>query len=200
MEKQELEKMIQSVKSRADLAKLLGYKSNNGQVHKKINDLIKKYDLDISHFDINGSWKRITHEIIKKICPICQSPFETKSYKNSKYKNKKEGNITCSVSCANKYFRSFMNEDFKRKPISYRTICFQWWEKECALCKWKYSLDVHHIDRNRKNNEKQNLIPLCQNHHSLTLFKKNNPLREEVDREVEKIIEKKIWEKKTILA
>jgi hypothetical protein len=37
----------------------------------------------------------------------------------------------------------------------------------CALCEETKSLHVHHIDGDSKNNEKINLIPLCEEHHKL---------------------------------
>lgn len=39
---------------------------------------------------------------------------------------------------------------------------------ECAIpnCHEKMHLEVHHINGNREDNRKQNLIPLCRNHHA----------------------------------
>ena len=38
---------------------------------------------------------------------------------------------------------------------------------ECAICGETNEIDNHHIDHNFRNNDKKNLIPLCQKHHSL---------------------------------
>jgi len=41
----------------------------------------------------------------------------------------------------------------------------------CQLCKViNVKLDIHHIDYNKKNNEKSNLIPLCKHCHAKTNF------------------------------
>jgi 5-methylcytosine-specific restriction endonuclease McrA len=37
--------------------------------------------------------------------------------------------------------------------------------KECERCKSKKNLEIHHIDRNRRNNVKENLMPLCKSCH-----------------------------------
>ena len=34
--------------------------------------------------------------------------------------------------------------------------------KSCAICGTVNDLSIHHIDRNHKNNEKHNLMVLCQ--------------------------------------
>lgn len=71
--------------------------------------------------------------------------------------------IYCSRSCANNR-QAYWNEN----ATAYRTICFQNWPKECALCKFDKIVAVHHIDEDRKNNDPKNLIPLCPNHHEMT--------------------------------
>ena len=37
----------------------------------------------------------------------------------------------------------------------------------CAICGFKHLVDIHHIDKNNKNNIPSNRIPLCPNHHFL---------------------------------
>ena len=49
----------------------------------------------------------------------------------------------------------------------------------CQECKYTeeqlgYKLPVHHIDYNKKNNNENNLIPLCKSCHSKTNFKREN--------------------------
>jgi len=39
--------------------------------------------------------------------------------------------------------------------------------KECILCRFNKIVDLHHLDENKKNNHKQNLIGLCPNHHKM---------------------------------
>ena len=38
-------------------------------------------------------------------------------------------------------------------------------KNECVACGYKISTDVHHWDRNKNNNNPDNLILLCPNHH-----------------------------------
>jgi hypothetical protein len=38
-------------------------------------------------------------------------------------------------------------------------------KNECLVCGYKVSTDVHHWDKNKYNNKKDNLILLCPNHH-----------------------------------
>ncbi len=47
--------------------------------------------------------------------------------------------------------------------------------KKCERCKndFPFALDVHHLDRNRKNNEGWNLKVLCPNCHRLTHFEED---------------------------
>lgn len=82
----------------------------------------------------------------------------------------------CSKSCSarsnNKngsigYTKYRKNKNIVRKR-TYRDICFDHWVHRCALCPWEISLDVHHIDDDHSNDEPINLIPLCQNHHTMT--------------------------------
>lgn len=39
---------------------------------------------------------------------------------------------------------------------------------EHPYCTWSVTLEVHHIDGNRKNNDRKNIKILCPNHHSIT--------------------------------
>lgn len=38
-------------------------------------------------------------------------------------------------------------------------------QSKCCICGYDRHLDLHHIDGNRKNNEKYNIASLCPNHH-----------------------------------
>jgi hypothetical protein len=39
--------------------------------------------------------------------------------------------------------------------------------KECVICGFDKIVDLHHLDENKKNNSKENLIGLCPNHHKM---------------------------------
>ena len=39
--------------------------------------------------------------------------------------------------------------------------------KSCVICDFDKVIDLHHLDENRKNNLKENLVGLCPNHHKM---------------------------------
>ena len=85
---------------------------------------------------------------------------KTKSYEMSRF---------CGRSCAN-YRGSGLEWGQTHKSRSlknYRTICFSEWEQCCNICGFDKIISVHHIDGNHNNNDIQNLIPLCPNHHHM---------------------------------
>jgi len=45
---------------------------------------------------------------------------------------------------------------------NYRSVAFEYHGRECAECGGTENIEVHHIDGNRRNNDPQNLLPLCQ--------------------------------------
>ena len=56
---------------------------------------------------------------------------------------------------------------------SYTAIARRFYKQECAVCGFDEVIDVHHIDCDRDNNNPDNLIYLCPNHHAL-LHRKND--------------------------
>ena len=68
----------------------------------------------------------------------------------------------CSRSCANN-----RQEWWKDNASHYRTIAFQHWACECAICGFDKIVAIHHIDEDHFNNNPKNLIPLCPNHHEM---------------------------------
>lgn len=39
--------------------------------------------------------------------------------------------------------------------------------KKCIICGFDKIVDLHHLDENKKNNSRDNLIGLCPNHHKM---------------------------------
>jgi len=39
--------------------------------------------------------------------------------------------------------------------------------KKCEICGFKETVDKHHVDKNRKNNIRGNIVVLCPNHHAM---------------------------------
>ena len=51
-------------------------------------------------------------------------------------------------------------------------------KKRCAFCRQKdWRLHVHHINEDRTNNNADNLIPLCQKHHTLVHSRINEVIK-----------------------
>lgn len=68
----------------------------------------------------------------------------------------------CSRSCANN-----RQDYWNKNATNYRTLCFQHNPKECRICGFDKIVVVHHMDENHHNNDINNLIPLCPNHHEM---------------------------------
>jgi hypothetical protein len=92
-----------------------------------------------------------------KLCPVCEEPI--RYYKKLK---------TCSHKCANSLFKHIGPDhwNFKEeKESGYRLICFKSHGSKCLICGEPYFVNAHHLDKDRKNNVPENLVPLCLNHH-----------------------------------
>ncbi len=70
--------------------------------------------------------------------------------------------------CFNFVFYSDQNKNWSRmkkyniSPEIYKEIT-----QECVVCGFNQIVDLHHLDENNKNNELNNLIGLCPNHHKM---------------------------------
>jgi hypothetical protein len=157
-----IKNIITKCDSKSDVCRELGFQIN-GSGLRKVNELIKNFNLNVTHFN-RGKTKRRKYLIIKKVCPICDNEFETKS-------GHPREKTVCSHACANTYFRSgkanpnYKNDNDLNAEVKYRTICFRYHEKKCVCCDEKNIIEVHHYDGNKKNNSPENLIPLCPTHH-----------------------------------
>lgn len=87
-------------------------------------------------------------------------------------KKSKTGNLYCSRSCSNTVNNSLFKSgekhpNYKTGKSTYRNII-----KENSICERcgfsdKRALEVHHKDKNRHNNKKNNLEILCANCHMI---------------------------------
>lgn len=105
-------------------------------------------------------------------CNLCSKKFERTPLKIKS----KSGFYFCSRRC--KDFAQTIEAGFKQmhpkhygeQSTCYRDVAFKFYGHRCSHCGYKKStrmLDVHHIDKNRKNNHKENLIVLCVWCHAL---------------------------------
>ena len=93
---------------------------------------------------------------------------------------------SCSRSCSNNrqgYWDKVHAGTISRKGSlgkMYRIKCFKVWEKVCYIkdCGYDKIVHVHHIDEDHYNNDINNLLPLCPNHHEL--FHMNIMYRDEM--------------------
>ncbi len=113
-------------------------------------------------------------EEITKICCCCGNEFTFFGRIKTKTVAKKR---FCSRSCANN-----RKEWWDGNLTKYRTIAFRFWEKKCVVCGFDKIVAVHHLDENNKNNNPQNLVPLCINHHEMI---HSDEWKEEVIEQVE---------------
>ncbi len=101
-------------------------------------------------------------------CPICEKKFERKESSL----NSKSGIYFCSVTCKNNAARmTGMPEiwpDFYGQGEEVYRLYFNDDDLVCARCSYREFIscvEIHHIDENRRNNKRENLIPLCANCH-----------------------------------
>ena len=152
VEKEVLIDLLSKSNSKSALLKYL-HLSDNGRNRKHLDKLINEFKLDLSILKVN---RRKDTKFINKICPVCESVFETVTGEREKK--------TCSYSCSTTFFRSGVNNP-NWKDEAYRTTCFLYHEHKCVVCGEDKIIDVHHYDENKHNNTKENLIPLCPTHH-----------------------------------
>jgi hypothetical protein len=137
------------------------FKTNNGTAYKAYKSLAAAYMCDTSHFDNRANHRK--YSIVTRICRECGSSFTCNS-------SGKKSRIFCSRDCANKNrgpsYRENLHPNWNGGGQHYSDICFIHHKKECVVCGESNTVDVHHFDGDRTNNDPENLIPLCPTHHA----------------------------------
>lgn len=165
---EQLRKLVENADSISQFARLLGFNYFNGNVSRIIFKVVKNFDLNTLHFDAGKKRRKEERQVypdILKICPICSKEFKTQVG----HKDEKE---TCSRACANSHFRSLENHpNWQGLGGQYRLKALKHYPNQCSNpdCEIMLAgisipvklLDVDHIDRNRKNNDINNLQVLC---------------------------------------
>ena len=116
---------------------------------------------------------------VTRICLHCGSNFEFSLRTGLKWAEKTGRGKYCSRLCkgqshkgirfspSTEFKHTITKEDQKSKPLykdglwSYR----RWIKDNCEDCGSVEQLHVHHVDRNRRNNELDNLKTLCKDCH-----------------------------------
>lgn len=157
----ELLEMVDSVLAGNQLLVKLGYKPTLDKYLPGIKQFLIDNDVDFSHWTKNGRPSAIVYN---KVCLGCNMPFSVRG-------EKRKSQTTCSYSCASKVYRSgSRHPNYTDGSSNYRIKALQYYENKCCKCGYSNidALEVHHIDKNRKNNEISNLEILCANCHVLT--------------------------------
>jgi predicted restriction endonuclease len=105
---------------------------------------------------------------VKQPCAFCGRIVERVP---AEVKKSKSGNLFCNSSCSS----SFNNQKRKNENnpnwidgvSNYRARALEEYGEACTICGYDVleNLEVHHRDRNRKNNALKNLDVLCPTHH-----------------------------------
>ena len=140
-DKEKLQSIINKCNSKAKVLKELGLSAIGGN-YNTLNNLIKKYNLDISHFKGCG-WK----------------------------KNKKGTNDVCffKLNDVLQNQTSYKSSSLLKRLISNQIKEYKC--ENCGIVEWNnkpISLELHHIDGDHNNNFLDNLQILCPNCHSQT--------------------------------
>lgn len=121
----------------------------------------------------NPAW--ISEDKIEKTrCIKCQTEFTYT--RNGLHKNQKRK--FCSLVCTRGYnLKSLPYQTYKREaayPKNFRKIKPEILlrDKCCQLCQSSISLEVHHINYDKKNCDADNLITLCKRCHTLTHYQR----------------------------
>jgi hypothetical protein len=108
-------------------------------------------------------------------CATCNKEITKRVSEIQKVLNNR---VYCSKSCAtimnNTLFKSGENHPlFKTGEGSYRVRTLRTRDNICADCgnTDERVLEVHHIDKNRKNNKDENLVIVCANCHKIRHYK-----------------------------
>ncbi len=107
--------------------------------------------------------------VAKGMCKLCYQKYGAPFVvcKNCNKKKAHHGRGLCG-GCYNKIYRY---DRIKRSNIKrYHSIPYELWQdltRECLICGFGKIVDLHHVDYNRCNNSRGNLIGLCPNHHKM---------------------------------
>lgn len=106
-----------------------------------------------------------------RITVQCAYCGKEKEITKSRYDNCKSKLFFCCKKCKDEGqkvengLKSLWPAHYDNGNSKYRKICFDNHPHKCCVCDEKLIVEVHHYDKNRKNSDPKNLIPLCPTHH-----------------------------------
>lgn len=158
MSDEEFIKIVLSSNSKSTICEKMGLAISGGAM-LRISKRINRLQLSCAHFDLYA--KRRKFLVIEKSCPVCRRKFKTK-------KGDPKEKIVCSRGCSNTHFRTgTKHSGFKTGITTYRKLVKLDCCNRCGYTEEPRILQVHHKDRDRKNNKIENLEVLCPNCHRL---------------------------------
>ncbi len=105
------------------------------------------------------SAKNISEE---KVCPVCGKHFKRRRFgKRLEDYSRFQNRIFCSKSCS----AQRRKDDPNRVRWVFHRLAREHLKDTCAICGCSDNLQVHHLDRNIRNNSPENLQTLCQSCH-----------------------------------
>jgi hypothetical protein len=158
----DLEEVVLKSTSWSDVCRYLKLPINGPGI-RKAKQIVDDGGFSKAHFTHSPAERNRKYPQVEKLCPVCETPFMVAA-------GGRKEKATCSHGCSNTFFRRRRNKP--EKYTGYRSICFHHWGKSCSMCGFDKIVTVHHIDENHKNHDKDNLIPLCPNHHQMVHSKK----------------------------
>jgi hypothetical protein len=95
-------------------------------------------------------------------CPMCKNSFLQTEWQKKNYR-------FCSPECKSKEDQKReKGRNYRNGAAIYRVISREVYGDICYSCKGTKNIEVHHLDKNKKNNIKENLRPLCRDcHHAV---------------------------------
>jgi len=96
---------------------------------------------------------------VMSTCPVCSKEFSQTPWQKKCYR-------FCSPVCkAQEDQRRENGRNYRNGAALFRVISREAYGEICYSCRSTEKIEVHHLDRNRKNNTKENLRPLCRECH-----------------------------------
>ena len=101
----------------------------------------------------------------KVLCSTCSTQFEVQE---REHLHPSKQRYFCSRKCSNSVGGTA--KALKHHPdekAHYKTVLRRHHKHQCIVCGFDKIIDAHHVDMDHNNNDPNNLVPLCPNHHRL---------------------------------